>query len=102
MQTFGHLSLSWAQNPSDQKGPFWGAGGDKFRRFRYEWRMDSEVSQLLTELRKLERQAKGLLYKMERIQTQWSGLKDELKQKGKEIPHELGDELEGYGLKTRR
>lgn len=64
--------------------------------------MDPEVSALLAELKKLERQAKGLLYKMERIQTQWNGLKDELKQKGKEIPHELGDVLHGHSFKSRR
>lgn len=62
--------------------------------------MDPDVSNLMNELRKLERQAKGLIYKMERIETEWNGVKRELTEKGKEITHELGDVLQGWNKKS--
>lgn len=62
--------------------------------------MDPEISEKLSELRKLERQAKQLLYKMERIESQWEEIKQELKEKGKEIHHRLGDVLYRYQKKS--
>lgn len=47
----------------------------------------------LSELRKLERQAKALLYKMERIEVEWNSIKNELRQSGRIVPHQLGDVL---------
>ncbi len=61
--------------------------------------MDPEISLLMAKLRKLERQAKQLLYKMDRIQSDWNGVKKELVAKGKEISHELGDVLQGWSKK---
>lgn len=58
------------------------------------------MSELMNELRKLERQAKGLIYKMERLQKEWNGVKRELGEKGKEVSHELGDVLNGWSKKS--
>ncbi len=54
----------------------------------------------LSELRKLERQAKALLYKMERIEVEWRAVKSELLQIGRSVPHQLGDVL-GAWRKTK-
>jgi len=61
--------------------------------------MNSEHSEKIAQLRKLERQAKSLLYKMERIETEWNSVKEELTREGKEIPHQLGDVLHGWKSK---
>jgi hypothetical protein len=63
--------------------------------------MDQEVLEKMNELRKLERQAKQLLYKMERIEARWNSLKRELNEKGSEIPRHLGNVLLGWRSKSR-
>lgn len=62
--------------------------------------MDSEISDKLSEMRKLERQAKQLIYKMERIESQWNRVKMELKEKGKDVSHQLGDVLHSWNKKS--
>lgn len=62
--------------------------------------MDPEISQKLSELRKLERQAKQLIYKMERIESAWNQVKRELIAKGKTVSHELGDVLQSRQKKS--
>lgn len=62
---------------------------------------DNEVTKKLSDLRKLERQAKQLLYKMDRIEAAWNTLKKDLKASGKEIHHQLGDVLSGWKSKHR-
>lgn len=62
--------------------------------------MDPEIAKALNEMRKLERQAKQLLYKMDRLETQWNDVKRELKEKGKEISHQLGDVLYRFRKKS--
>jgi len=69
--------------------------------WRFDPVMDPEIADKLAALRKLERQAKQLLYKMERIEAAWNVLKKELKEKGKEIPHHLGDVLHGWRSKSK-
>ncbi len=63
--------------------------------------MDPEISKKLADLRKLERQAKQLLYKMDRIESAWNVLKKDLKASGKDISHHLGDVLHGWKNKHR-
>lgn len=53
--------------------------------------MDPKISEKLAEMRRLERQAKQLLYKMDRIEAEWNKLKKELQNEGREVPHLLGD-----------
>jgi chaperonin cofactor prefoldin len=55
--------------------------------------MDPEISKKLADLRKLERQAKQLIYKMDRIEAEWNQVKKELEDQGKSVPHQLGDVL---------
>jgi len=62
--------------------------------------MDPEISEKLSELRKLERQAKQLIYKMERIENAWNAVKRELQDKGKDVSHQLGDVLHGWNKKS--
>jgi hypothetical protein len=62
--------------------------------------MDPELSKKLAELRKLERQAKQLIYKMDRIEMQWNALREELKDSGRSLPRQLGDVLHGWRKKT--
>lgn len=64
--------------------------------------MDPEIKALLQQMRKLERQAKSLIYKMERIEASWDGVKAELKTRGKEVSHRLGDVLHGFQRKSLR
>jgi len=59
--------------------------------------VDSNVTKLLTqEMRKLEKQARQLLYKMDKLTADWDRVKAELKKNGKDIPHQLGDLLSGW------
>lgn len=58
--------------------------------------MDPRIKEKLAEMRRLERQAKQLIYKMERIESDWNQLKKELEDEGKEIPHLLGDIVHRY------
>lgn len=58
--------------------------------------MDPGIAEKLGEMRRLERQAKQLLYKMARIEAEWNKLKKELQGEGKEIPHHLGDVLHRF------
>ena len=60
----------------------------------YIYSVDPEISQKLAELRRLERQAKQLIYKMGRIESAWNNIKKDLKSKGKDISHQLGDVLQ--------
>lgn len=63
--------------------------------------MDRLVTkQLKTELRRLEKQARQLLFKMERISVEWNHVKDELKKQGHEVPRQLGDVLHGWRNKS--
>jgi hypothetical protein len=62
--------------------------------------MASEISQKLAELRKLERQAKQLIYKMDRLEKSWNDVAKELREHGKEISHRFGDTLYGWRKKT--
>jgi len=64
--------------------------------------MDSEIAEKLAEMRKLERQAKQLIYKMGRLEAQWERVKKELQDKGKDIPHGLGDILYRFQKKSLR
>lgn len=63
--------------------------------------MDPEIKQKLAELRKLERQAKQLLYKMDRIESEWNSVKQELQSSGRNVPNHLGDVLSGWRNKSR-
>ena len=58
--------------------------------------MNPKIAEKLAEMRRLERQAKQLLHKMDRIEADWNRLKKELEEEGKEIPHLLGDLIHGY------
>ena len=58
--------------------------------------MDPDISEKLAEMRRLERQAKQLIFKMERLEAAWNKIKKELVENGKEIPHQLGDVLHRY------
>jgi hypothetical protein len=62
--------------------------------------MDPEISKKLADLRRLERQAKQLLYKMDRIESEWNSVKQELRDKGREISHQLGDVLHRFRKKS--
>lgn len=62
--------------------------------------MDPEISENLAELRKLERQAKQLIYKMERIEAEWNRVRKHLEALGKEVPKQLGDVLHGWQKKA--
>lgn len=62
--------------------------------------MDPEISKKLADLRRLERQAKQLLYKMDRIESEWNSVKQELRAKGREISHQLGDVLHRFRKKS--
>ena len=65
--------------------------------------MDKDLTrQLLAEKRKLERQARQLLYKMEKIAKEWDRVKSDLKKAGQDIPHQLGDVLHGWRGKSLR
>lgn len=55
--------------------------------------MDAELLLKIKSLRKLEREAKLLLRKMDRIESEWNSLKEEIVKKGKEMPQTLGDVL---------
>ncbi len=61
--------------------------------------MDIELREKLKEIRKLEREAKQLLRKMDRIESEWNLLKIEIEQKGRDIPQTLGDILSGWKKK---
>ncbi len=62
--------------------------------------MDPEISENLAELRKLERQAKQLIYKMERIEAEWNRVRKHLETLGKDVPKQLGDVLHGWQKKA--
>jgi uncharacterized protein (UPF0335 family) len=64
--------------------------------------VDPAISEKLAELRKLERQAKQLIYKMERIETEWSRVRKQLLALGKDVPKQLGDVLHGWQKKAIR
>jgi chaperonin cofactor prefoldin len=61
--------------------------------------LDPEISKKLKELRKLEQQAKQLIYKMDRIEQKWNETKNELIALGRSVPHRLGDVLSGWRKK---
>lgn len=61
--------------------------------------MDTKNStrELLKELRKLERQAKQLIYKMNKIELDWKHLQKELHAAGvKQLPNTLGDAIANW------
>ena len=63
--------------------------------------MDPLVTkQLKAELRKLEKQARQLLFKMERVSAEWNYVKDELKKQGHDVPRQLQDVLYGFANRS--
>lgn len=53
---------------------------------------DEEKKNLAT-LRKIERHAKQLLYKMQRLETEWKKVRAEIKGTSESLPKTLGDVL---------
>lgn len=55
--------------------------------------LTEEQKKKLSEMRKLERQAKNLIYKMQRLEKDWKNLREELKDAAVSVPKQLGDVL---------
>ena len=59
-----------------------------------------ENKKKLLELRKIERQAKQLIFKMKRLEENWKQLRLDLKEAGKNLPQGLGDILANWNRIT--
>ena len=62
--------------------------------------MDAELREKIKNLRKLEHQAKQLLRKMDRLETEWNELNKEIADKGHSTPKTLGDVLAYWQKKS--
>lgn len=47
----------------------------------------------ISELRKIERQAKALIYKMQKLESEWKKLREEVKTTSLSVPKTLGDAI---------
>ncbi len=64
--------------------------------------MDPLVTKTLkAELRKLERQARQLIQKMQRVSNEWDRVQAELKKHGHDVPHQLAEKLAARHFQKR-